>query len=127
MSRLCGRSGTQAGYDPFVKLLLDQNLSHRLVVSLASLYPDSSHVRMYGLKAAEDEKVWAFAREQGFMIVSKDSDFYQRSLLFGFPPKVIWIRRGNCRTETIEQILKARYSDIEQFYRDEGHSYLILT
>ena len=83
-------------------LLLDQNLSHRLVENLASLYPDSSHVRMHGLNTAEDEKVWDFARQHSFMIVSKDSDLYQRSLSYGFPTKVIWIRRGNCRTETIE-------------------------
>ena len=96
-----------------MKLLLDQNVSHRLVERLASLYPDSSHVRLVGLKAASDESVWAFAREHDFAIVSKDSDFYQRSLLFGFPPKVIWIRRGNCRTEALEQILRERHSDIE--------------
>ena len=126
MSRLRGRSRAQAGYDPFVKLLLAQNLSYRLVEGLAPLYPDSSHVRMHGLKNAADDTVWDFARQQGFIIVSEDSDFYQRSLLFGSPPKVIWIRRGNCRTETIEQILKVRYSDIEQFYRDQHHSHLIL-
>jgi predicted nuclease of predicted toxin-antitoxin system len=110
-----------------VKLLLDQNISHKLLKSLASLYPESSHVRMHGLKAAQDESVWDFAGENGFMIVSKDSDFYQRSLLFGFPPKVIWIRRGNCSTELIEQILKERYADIERFHRDKRHAYLILT
>lgn len=110
-----------------MKLLLDQNISHRLVESLASLYPDSSHVRLIGLKAADDESIWAFARQHDFAIVSKDSDFYQRSLLFGFPPKVIWIRRGNCKTETIEQILRERHSDIERFHRDKRHAYLILT
>jgi predicted nuclease of predicted toxin-antitoxin system len=110
-----------------VKLLLDQNISHRLLESLASLYPDSSHVRLIGLKAADDESIWAFAREHGFAIVSKDSDFYQRSLLFGFPPKVIWIRRGNCGTQAIEQILRKRHSDIERFHRDQRHAYLVLT
>jgi predicted nuclease of predicted toxin-antitoxin system len=110
-----------------VKLLLDQNVSHRLVESLASLYPDSSHVRLIGLKAADDESIWTFACENGFTIVSKDFDFYQRSLLFGFPPKVIWIRRGNCTTEALEQILRERRSDIERFHRDKRHAYLILT
>jgi predicted nuclease of predicted toxin-antitoxin system len=109
-----------------VKLLLDQNLSHRLVESFASLYPDSAHVRLVGLKAADDESIWAFAVEHGFTIVSKDSDFHQRSLLFGFPPKVIWIRRGNCTPEAIDQILRDRHSDIERFQRDKRHAYLIL-
>jgi predicted nuclease of predicted toxin-antitoxin system len=107
-----------------VKLLFDQNISHRLLESLASLYPDSSHVRLIGLKAADDELIWAFAREHGFTIVSKDSDFHQRSLLFGFPPKVIWIRRGNCNTEAIDQILRERRLDIERFHSDKRHAYL---
>ena len=109
-----------------MKLLLDQNISHRLVKSLASLYPGCSHVRVHGLKTAEDESVWNFAREHGFIIVSKDSDFYQRSLLFGFPPKVIWIRRGNCSTAAIELVLREHYPNIEQFYHDHDHAYLIL-
>ena len=110
-----------------MKLLLDQNISHRLLEGLAALYPGSSHVRLIGLKAADDESIWAFALEHGFTIVSKDSDFHQRSLLFGYPPKVIWIRRGNCDTETIEEILKERHSDIERFHRDKRHAFLILT
>jgi predicted nuclease of predicted toxin-antitoxin system len=97
------------------------------VERLAPLYPESSHVRMIGLKTADDESIWAFARDHGFAIVSKDSDFYQRSLLFGFPPKVIWIRRGNCRTDQIEQILREHHSEIERFQRDKRHAYLVLT
>lgn len=110
-----------------MKLLFDQNISHRLVESLISLYPGSSHARLIGLKAADDEAIWDFARQHDFVIVSKDSDFYQRSLLFGFPPKVIWIRRGNCSTEAIEQILSERHSDIERFQRDRRHAHLILS
>lgn len=95
--------------------------------ALTSLYPDSMHVRMVGLKAADDESIWAFARQHDFVIVSKDSDFYQRSLLFGFPPKVVWIRRGNCSTETIAQILREHHPDLERFHRDKRHAYLVLT
>jgi len=74
-----------------VKLLFDQNLSHKLVSRLADIFPDSSHVREVGLKAAEDLVIWEYARNN-LMIVSKDSDFHQRSFLYGFPPKVIWVR-----------------------------------
>jgi predicted nuclease of predicted toxin-antitoxin system len=110
-----------------VKLLLDQNISHRLLERLAHLYPDSSHVRLIGLKTADDESIWAFARGHGFAIVSKDSDFHQRSLLFGFPPKVIWIRRGNCNPDAIERIRIEHHLDIERFQRDTRHAYLVLT
>jgi len=110
-----------------VKLLFDQNISHRLMEAVASLYPDSMHGRMVGLKAADDESIWAFARQHDFVIVSKDSDFYQRSLLFGFPPKVVWIRRGSCSTKTTAQILREHHPDLERFHRDKRHAYLVLT
>ncbi|MGI0135205.1 MAG: DUF5615 family PIN-like protein, partial [Candidatus Micrarchaeaceae archaeon] len=89
-----------------MKLLLDQNISHRLVTSLAEIYADSSHVRLMGLERADDETLWRFARESGFTLVSKDSDFHQRSFLRGFPPKVVWLRLGNCSTHDIERILR---------------------
>jgi len=91
-----------------VKLLLDQNLSHRLVEFLSEPYPGNSHVRLLSLECADDERVWNFARDNGFTIVPKDSDFHQRSLLYGFPPKFIWLRIGNCSTRAIQQLL-ARY------------------
>ena len=87
-----------------MKLLLDENLSHKLVRLLADLFPDSIHVREVGLKAADDPLVWDHAKNNGLMIVSKDSDMHQRSFMFGYPPKVIWVRLGNCSTSDIEQL-----------------------
>lgn len=78
-----------------MKLLFDQNLSPRLPRLLADLFPDSVHVRDVGLRDAPDADIWRFAKENGFVIVSKDSDFQQRSLLYGFPPKFVWVRVGN--------------------------------
>lgn len=88
-----------------MKLLIDENLSPRLALLLADLFPDSVHVRDIGLKAAPDPMVWVHAREQGFTILSKDSDMHQRSFLFGQPPKVIWVRLGNCSTREVEHLL----------------------
>ncbi len=110
-----------------MKLLLDQNLSPRLVRTLEAVYPGSSHVRLVGLRDADDAVVWQFAREHDFIIVSKDSDFHQRSFVFGFPPKVIWIRRGNCPTADIEEILRERQSSILEFCEDDVHSFLALS
>ena len=72
-----------------MKLLFDENLSPRLASRLADLFPDSTHVRDIGLKAAADPGVWDYARLNGFMIVSKDADMHDLSLIFGNPPKVI--------------------------------------
>jgi predicted nuclease of predicted toxin-antitoxin system len=109
-----------------VKLLFDQNLSHRLVKALTAEFPDSAHVRYVGLEKALDGPVWEYAKLHGFMIVSKDSDFHQRSFLFGHPPKVVWIRRGNCSTAVIEAMLREHREDIERFAESEQGSFLAL-
>ncbi|MGH7137018.1 MAG: DUF5615 family PIN-like protein, partial [Pirellulales bacterium] len=99
-----------------MKLLFDQNLSHRLVGSLAVEYPASAHVRHVGLASASDPAIWNYARTNGFAIVSKDSDFEQRALLYGHPPKVIWLRLGNCPTLAAEALLRNRHTDVLAFH-----------
>jgi predicted nuclease of predicted toxin-antitoxin system len=93
-------------------LLFDQNLSPHLVDSLADIYPDSAHVSALGLGTSSDQSVWEYARQRDYMIVTKDADFSELSLLLGFPPKVIWIRRGNCSTKEIETLLRESYEAI---------------
>ncbi len=78
-----------------MKLLFDQNLSHRLVDNLIDLFPESIHVKDAKLERSTDSEIWDYAKENNFIIVSKDSDFHQRSFLHGPPPKVIWINKGN--------------------------------
>jgi predicted nuclease of predicted toxin-antitoxin system len=109
-----------------VKLLLDRNLSPRLSRTLAAIYPDTTHVRDVGLQAADDDTVWAFASAHGFVIVSKDADFHQRSFVLGPPPKVVWIRRGNCSTVEIEEILRTRQADLLAFELEEHGAFLAL-
>ena len=109
-----------------MKLLLDQNLSPRLARTLSAVYPGTTHVRDVGLQAADDDTIWAYAAEHGFVIVSKDADFHQRSFVLGHPPKVVWIRRGNCSTVEIEEILSACQADLLAFERDEQGAFLTL-
>jgi predicted nuclease of predicted toxin-antitoxin system len=109
-----------------MKLLLDENLSPRLASMLSDLYPGSSHVREFGMEGAPDVLVWECARTNGFVIASKDSDFEQRSLLEGFPPKVIWIRSGNCSTRALEDILRKFSPVIHTFNLDPLESLLVL-
>ncbi len=109
-----------------MRLLFDENLSFRLVRLLADVYPGSMHAREVGLLASPDERLWRFAAEHGLLLVSKDTDFYQRSLLFGPPPKVIWLRVGNAPTATIVALLRDRRPVIERFVTDEQASFLPL-
>ena len=88
-----------------MKLLFDQNLSRHLVVRLAHLFTDSSHVATVGLDTASDREVWDYAGHHGFTIASKDSDFRQLAFLLGSPPKSIWLRVGNRSTSAISTLL----------------------
>lgn len=110
-----------------MKLLLDQNLSDRLLRILADDYPGSVHVRHVGLARADDEDVWRYALEEGLVITSKDSDFHQRSLVRGHPPKVVWIRTGNCTTDHIAQLLRHHRGDLAAFGDDPESSILTLS
>jgi predicted nuclease of predicted toxin-antitoxin system len=98
-----------------VKLLFDHNLSPRLVNRLADLHPHSSHALALGLDQAPDLAVWEKARQDGYTIVTKDSDFADLSVLRGFPLKVIWIRIGNCTTEQVERLLRANHQAVAAF------------
>lgn len=109
-----------------MKLLFDQNLSPRLPGLLADLYPASTHVIPLGLDEAEDIEIWEYARAQGFVIVSKDSDFQARSQLLGAPPKVIWVRLGNCTRTAVEKLLRDYSTAIHTFERDEAQAILLL-
>lgn len=63
---------------------------------------------------------------EGFTLVSKDADFHQRSFLFGYPPKVVWIRRGNCSTDDIERLLRQHHAEVLAFERDDQGTFLAL-
>ena len=93
-------------------LPFDQNISPRLVDRLADMYPGSIHVSTIGMGSALDLEIWQYAYDHGSMIVTKDADFSELGLLKGFPPKIIWIRRGNCSTRDIETLLRENYSAI---------------
>jgi predicted nuclease of predicted toxin-antitoxin system len=77
-------------------------------------------VREFDHHIASDTLIWQHARANGFTLVSKDSDFQARSLLFGCPPKFIWLRVGNCPIETIETLLRQRFAEIHGFIAGEA-------
>ena len=110
-----------------IKLLFDQNLSPSLVNRLADLYPNSNHLYNLGLDTAEDSIVWQYARENNFIVVTKDADFSELISIRGFPPKVIWIRLGNCKTNDIENIIRSHSQEIEQLSIDDNLGILILS
>lgn len=110
-----------------MKLLFDENVSPKLVRELAREYPGSAHVRDVGLRAAEDRRIWDFARTQGFTIASKDTDFRERSYVEGFPPKIIWLDVGNAGTSAIATLLRDERQRVARFEKQNETSLLIVS
>lgn len=110
-----------------MKLLFDENLSPKLAEILADEHPGTVHVRNIGLLGGDDGRIWSYAREHGFAIVSKDTDFRERSFVEGFPPKIIWLDVGNAGTAVIVDLLRRERGRVLDFERQEESSLLILS
>lgn len=78
------------------------------------------------MASTDDRAIWDYARDTGFSIISKDSDFHQMSFLFGAPPKTIWLRCGNCSTSMLETIIRRNTQKIEAFLNDEESALLVI-
>ncbi len=108
------------------RLLLDENLSERLLPLLIDLFPGSTHVRTLGRGGAPDTSVWDIARDGGFLLVTRDEDFVGMSVLRGTPPKVEWLNIGNARNASIAALLLERADDIERFLMHDEYTFLAI-
>ena len=109
-----------------MKLLFDENLSRKLVVRLADLYPNSAHVVDFDLLESPDRDIWELAKIENFMIVSTDSDFYELATTIGPPPKVVWLRRWTHPTRDAEEVLRREAVRITEFAGDPELAVLVL-
>ncbi len=109
-----------------MKLLLDENLSRRLVARLAELYPESVHVAEADLSASPDREIWEYAKTRDYVIVSADSDFYELATTIGPPPKVVWLRRWTHPTRDAEHVLRRDAIRITEFAADPELGVLVL-
>ena len=95
-----------------MKLLLDENLSRRLVPLLQNQYPGTSQVALVGLERADDRTIWQYAKNNGFVIVTRDADFEELSTYLGQPPQVIWIRVPNQSKASVLNLLVTHHEAI---------------
>ena len=109
-----------------MKLLLDENLSHRLVPAMQDAFAGTRHVADVGLQGEPDAVIWAFAGREGYTLVSKDDDFRQLSLLRGAPPKVLVLAVGNGGNAAVRDVLINNRARIETFDADALESFLVL-
>lgn len=101
-----------------MKLLLDHNISHKLVARLADVFPESTQTRLLNLGRTNDAQLWLFAKTNGYLFVTKDRDLAELAILRGAPPKVIWLRMGNCNTAFVERTLRANIDTITRLAGD---------
>ena len=105
-----------------MSLLFDQNISFRIVKKIEDTFPNSKQIKELGLENYSDNKIWKFAKDNKYTIVTFDSDFFEISNLKGHPPKIIWLRTGNTITENIIEILKLKKDIIIDFIENPSHS-----
>ena len=101
-----------------MKLLFDHNISHKIVPQIVDLFPGSAQTRLLNLGRTNDPQLWLIAKTHEFVLVTKDKDVAELAVLRGAPPKIIWLRMGNCRTEVIERALRENYQAIEDLVAD---------
>jgi predicted nuclease of predicted toxin-antitoxin system len=106
------------------KLLLDQNLSYKIIKNIEHIFPKSTHVRLLNLDTSDDLTVWRYAKENGYHIVTQDTDFSDINTLNGYPPKNIRINTGNTATQTIIKLLQNKSEIINEFLDNEKIGYL---
>ncbi len=105
-----------------MKLLFDQNISFRVVKKLRTIFPECGQVRELKLEGKSDREIWDFAKKQNYTIVTFDADFYDLVTLYGHPPKVIWLRIGNTKTDNLISVLQNQADLIETFILDKNYS-----
>ncbi len=110
-----------------MKLLFDENISAKLVTILATDFPNSSHIETIKMQGKTDTVIWNYAKQNSFIIVSKDNDFRQRAFVHGAPPKVIWLDVGNNGTNEIAKLIKYHRQKIVSFNKIPEESLLVLT
>jgi predicted nuclease of predicted toxin-antitoxin system len=98
-----------------VKLLLDQNISFRLIKRIELLFPDSQQVRRLGLNDRPDKEIWFFAKTNNYTVLTFDSDYLDLSMIYGQPPKLILLKSSNQTTDNIEMLLKLKFESIKTF------------
>ncbi len=105
-----------------MKLLLDENLSRRIVPFIQDNYPGSTQVALVGLEQADDMSIRQYAIDNGYVIATRDADFYELNLLYGQPPRVIWLKTGNQGKSATIKVLQNNHAAIGQAFLSDGKS-----
>ena len=109
-----------------MKLLLDENLSRRLVPALQSRFPGSEQVALLGLERATDAELCDFAAREGFVVCSKDDDFQRLVAARGYRPKLVHLALGNVSNDRVLGALLAAAHAIEAALSEPGIGFVVV-
>lgn len=101
-----------------MKLLLDENLSRRIVPALQAVWPGSSQVSLLGLEGATDAELCAYAAENDFVLVSKDDDFHRLVAARRYQPRLLHLAIGNASNDAVLAALLADAGRINDAFLD---------
>lgn len=109
-----------------MRLLFDENLSNRLPALVDDLFPGLRHSESVVGFGATDEAVWEAAATGNYLLVTKDEDFQRFSIWRGSPPKVVWVRLGNCTTGDVARLLRESRDILRSFVDHPDATFLVL-
>ena len=98
-----------------MKLLLDENLSRRLIHKLLDVFPGTPHFSDADVLRTPDPDIWQYAKENDFIIITKDDDFLELAHRFGPPPKLIMVEMGNCSNAILAEPLRESAARLHEF------------
>ncbi len=103
-----------------MKLLLDFNLSPKLVAMLSDIFPESAHVFTIGmLGETPDPVIWEYAKQHGYSVLSADSDFVELANRRGAPPKLVSLAKMAYRTREAAELIRRNAVRMAEFDKSD--------
>jgi predicted nuclease of predicted toxin-antitoxin system len=93
--------------------LVDENLPPRRATWFTQKGHDGIHVYDLNLRSTNDDKLAAYARSAGAIIVMKDADFKSAKDI-----QTLWIRTGNVASSALIDLLDRAWPAIERSLND---------
>ena len=109
-----------------MKLLLDENLSRRLVPELQERFPGSTQVALLGLERASDAQLCDHAARHGFVICSKDDDFRRLVAARGYRPRLVHLALGNAGNDAVLAALLAAVKRLQAAFDDPATGMVVI-
>ena len=108
------------------RLILDENMSETVALRITPLFGPVLHARAVLGNGASDDEIWRFARRENLVLVTRDGDFERMSMMYGPPPKVVWLGEHNIGNARLIESLLSRKPAIDRLVSDPAAAFLAL-